>query len=145
MEGDPGIGPDALLAGAESPEVLGRAGHHVGEELNYHPPLHLPADGNVQEAPRIRRLPLLGLHLPLHRNPKQRETPTTAPPLAGAFRSLPRSRSTGLAPPELPLPTIYFESGQPGAGPHGSPPASLLLPFLLSHPQLHYCLSFNPP
>jgi len=43
----------ALLAGAESPEVLGRAGNHIGVELHDDAAGRLAADGHVEEDLRV--------------------------------------------------------------------------------------------
>lgn len=51
MEGDPRVGTNALLASAESPEVLSSFGHHIVVELHHYPPFQLPSYAYVQKAP----------------------------------------------------------------------------------------------
>jgi len=51
-----GGGADALLPSAERAEVLRRPRHHGRVEFYYDPPLHLAADGDIHEAPRVFHL-----------------------------------------------------------------------------------------
>jgi hypothetical protein len=44
---------EALLAGAQGAEVLGRLRHHVGSELDHDPAGRLVANGDVEEAARV--------------------------------------------------------------------------------------------
>lgn len=98
VEGDAGVGPNALLPGAERPKVLRRPRHHVGEELHHDPPFHLPSDADVHVAPRVplplRRLVApVSLHLAPHPLDQQTLILFLSPPLLSS-PLLPSTRLT---------------------------------------------------
>lgn len=87
-------GADAFLPCAERAEVLRRPRYHGSVELYNDPPLHLAADGDVHEAPRIfhlrRRLGCLFRAAALHCDRPQ-SPQTLAERLGGTF-----SRQSGV-------------------------------------------------
>lgn len=53
VEGDTGVGTDALFAGAESSEILGGFGNDIVEEFDDDSAFQLAGDGDIEEAFRV--------------------------------------------------------------------------------------------
>lgn len=116
MEGDAGVGANALLAGAEGPEVLGGHGDDVTVELHHDPPLELPANADVQVAPRPRHL----LFLPF---------PSACPSFCLHFRRKRSSKATTNTNPREVSAREFMEERQSAASRcHGECTTLLTLP-----------------